>query len=85
METLLWALGILVTIQMAIIGWFATQLWAHVSDCRRLSSQVEGVSRDVERMKSDIGTHDTGMRGAIHKTSNQCTALEMRVGTLERK
>lgn len=85
MDTLLWALGILVTIQLAVMGWFATQLLAHVSECRRLGAQVEGLSRDVERMKADIGTHDTGLRGAVHKTSNLCTALEMRVGTLERK
>jgi hypothetical protein len=85
METLLWALGILVTLQMAIMGWFATHLWAHVTECRRLGADVEGLSRDVERMKADIGTHDTGLRGAVHKTSNLCTALEMRMGTLERK
>ena len=85
METLLWALGILVTIQIAILGWFATQLWTHVIECRQLSARVEGVWHDVERMKADIGTHETGLRGAVHRTSNQCTALEMRVGSLERR
>jgi hypothetical protein len=85
MDILQWAVGILVTIQMAVTGWFATQLWAHVTECRRLGAQVEGLSRDVERMKQDVGTHETGLRGAVHKTANQCTALEMRVGTLERR
>lgn len=85
METLQWALGILVVIQMGIMGWFATQLWAHVGECRRLGNEVEGLSRDVERMKEDIGTHDTGIRGAIHKTAQLCTAHEMRLAILERK
>jgi hypothetical protein len=40
---------------------------------------------DVERMKQDIGTHETGLRGAVHRTSNAVTALEMRVAVLERK
>ena len=40
---------------------------------------------DMERMKQDIGTHETGLRGAVHRTSNAITALEMRMGILERK
>jgi len=85
METLLWALGILVTIQIAITGWFATQLWGHVSECRHRDALIEGHDHDIERMKADIGTHETGLRGAVHRTANQCTALEMRVGSLERR
>lgn len=40
---------------------------------------------DMERMKQDIGTHETGLRGAVHRTSNAVTALEMRVAILERQ
>lgn len=40
---------------------------------------------DVERMKQDIGTHETGLRGSVHRTSNAITALEMRVAVLERQ
>jgi len=39
---------------------------------------------DMERMKVDIGTHDSGMRGAVHRTANAVTALEMRVSILEK-
>lgn len=42
------------------------------------------VESDVERMKQDIGTHETGLRGAVHKTANVVTALEMRVSLLEK-
>jgi hypothetical protein len=85
METLQWAIGILVVILMGIMGFFATQLSAHVAECRQLLARLEGTSRDVERMKEDIGTHDRGMRGAIHKMGNVITEHEMRVATLERK
>lgn len=40
---------------------------------------------DVERMKVDIGTHETGLRGAVHKTATHVTELEIRVSTLERE
>ena len=39
---------------------------------------------DVERMKSDIGTHELGLRGTVHRTANAVTALEMRVSILEK-
>ncbi len=39
---------------------------------------------DVERMKIDIGTHETGLRGAVHKIATHVTELEMRVANLER-
>ena len=40
---------------------------------------------DVERMKVDIGTHETGLRGAVHKMATHVTEIEMRVALLERK
>lgn len=39
---------------------------------------------DVERMKIDIGTHETGIRGTVHKIATHVTELEMRVANLER-
>lgn len=40
---------------------------------------------DVERMKVDIGTHETGLRGSVHRTTTHVTELEMRVTILERE
>jgi len=85
METLQWAIGILIVILMAIMGFFATQLWGHVVECRQLMARLEGIAKDVERMKEDIGTHDTGMRGAIHRAGTHVTEIDMRLSTLERK
>lgn len=84
MESIQWAIGILVVILMGIMGFFATQLWAHVVECRQLMARLEGLSKDVERMKEDIGTHGTGLRGSVHATSTMLTAHEMRLAVLER-
>jgi len=85
METLQWAIGILIVILMGIMGFFATQLWGHVVECRQLMARLEGIAKDVERMKEDIGTHSTGLRGAVHETSTMCTQHELRITMLEHK
>lgn len=43
------------------------------------------VESDVERMKVDIGTHETGLRGVVHRTATHVTELEMRVTLLEKE
>jgi hypothetical protein len=85
METLQWAIGILVVILMGVMGFFATQLWGHVVECRQLMARLEGINKDVERMKEDIGTHSTGIRGHLHETANLCMQHELRIALLERQ
>jgi hypothetical protein len=63
---------------LALLGSTLGSVVVTVWRCARLEA-------DVERMKQDIGTHETGLRGAVHRTSNAVTALEMRVAVLERK
>lgn len=85
MEALQWAIGILVTIQTVVTGFLASQLWAHVIKCGHISAQLGRIDADVERMKCDIGTHSTGLRGAVHSTANLCTQHELRIANLERQ
>lgn len=85
METLLWALGILVTIQLAVTGFAAHVIWNHVSECKHVHARLASAESDLERMKSDIGTHDTGLRGTLHKAVNRATEHEMRIAVLERQ
>jgi len=81
----MWAIGLLVVIETAVIGFIGSRLWTHMVECRGVGEKVAALDRDVERMKQDIGTHDSGMRGAIHRSATHATELEMRVATLERK
>lgn len=68
-----WLIPIL-SIAGALLGSLAGSIWRFA----RLES-------DVERMKEDIGTHDTGLRGAVHKSASLVTAIEARVTWLERQ
>lgn len=39
----------------------------------------------IEHIEREIGTHETGLRGAAHRNSNKLTALEGRVLELEQR
>lgn len=85
MEALQWALGILTTINMGLLGFLGSRLWAHVVECKGVATDVAYMKSDVERMKQDIGTHDTGLRGNVHQTANLCAGHELRIAVLERE
>lgn len=85
MEALQWTIGILVSIQTALVGFLAAKLWSHVEKCAHVSTELGRMDADLERMKQDIGTHNTGMRGEIHSAANMCQQHELRIVILERK
>lgn len=85
MESIQWAIGVLVIIQTAVIGFIGSRLWTHVVECRGVGEKVAAIDRDVERMKEDIGTHERGIRGGVHRTANMVTQHELRILALERK
>lgn len=85
METLQWAIGILVTVNLAVTGFIASQLWAHVIKCGHASADIATLKADMERTKEDIGTHDRGMRGDLHRTTSKCQEHELKITLLERK
>jgi hypothetical protein len=84
-NTLQWAIGILVSIDIVVTGFVATQLWAHIKQCGLVIDRLSGVAKDVERMKEDIGTHDTGMRGELHKHGSLLTAYGLRLDTKDKR
>lgn len=79
MEALQWAIGILVTIQVPVMTWIISQLWAHVLECRQVNARLAALENDMERAKEDIGTHDTGIRGAIHKLNTVTSAHQLTI------
>lgn len=85
MEALQWAIGLLVTINLAAIAFIGSRLWSHVVECKHVSNDIAYMKSDLERMKEDIGTHDTGLRGNVHQVANLYTNHEMRISILERK
>jgi len=79
----MWGLGIIVSIETMILGFIATRLYAVSDQLASLSRQVTAVDKDMERCKQDIGTHDTGIRGAFHAQAKVIDTLEKRVAITE--
>lgn len=83
--TFFWIIGAVITLQMAIVGAIAAALWVHASHCKEITAAVARIEATVERLSADIGTHDTGLRGAVHQVANRATEHGMRLALLERQ
>jgi Tfp pilus assembly PilM family ATPase len=83
--TFFWIIGAVISLQMAVVGAIAAALWVHASHCKVIAAAVARIEATVERVCVDIGTHDTGLRGAVHETSNRVTEHGMRIAMLERQ
>lgn len=84
-STFFWIIGVVISLQMAVVGALAAALWVHASHCKEISAAVARIEATVERVCIDIGTHDTGLRGAVHETANRVTEHGMRIAMLERQ
>lgn len=67
------------------IATIAKLLWDHVQHCKEVHGKLAEISGDVKRLMQDIGTHDTGIRGAVHKAANRIIEHEGRLMSLERR
>lgn len=47
--------------------------------------RVSRAESRLERLEQEIGTHDTGLRGSVHKIANRVTEIDMRLHSVERK
>jgi hypothetical protein len=56
----------------------------HLFKCRDTRVELASMKALMERMVQDIGTHETGMRGTIHKTANEVTALRGEMSMIKR-
>jgi hypothetical protein len=78
---LLWALGIIVTI---VIG-LSVAIFNHVKECREPRATLAELKSEMARVKEDIGTHDTGIRGHVHRISDQVGAQGLELELLKRR
>lgn len=47
--------------------------------------RVSRAESRLDRLEQEIGTHETGLRGTVHKTANRVTELDMRLAVIERR
>lgn len=78
---LLWILGGFLTAFLAL----AAALWRHVTQCRSSNAMIAEIGGDVKRLQQDIGTHDTGIRGTVHKTANAVIVLQEQIRELRQE
>lgn len=74
-------LRILIAAQSGLLGMF---IW-HLFKCRDTRVELATMRALMERVVQDIGTHDTGLRGTVHKTANEVTALRGEISILQRQ
>jgi hypothetical protein len=81
----LWLFGTLISLLTITIGAIAAALWAHVGHCKEVSAAVARMEARLERLAIDVGTHETGLRGAVHETANRVTEISMKLSLLEKR
>jgi hypothetical protein len=81
---ILWIFGAVISLQTAIVGAIAAALWVHVGHCRETASTLASIMTTVERIKEDIGDHESGIRRDIREHTSALFKLDARMETLER-
>lgn len=76
-------LGIITAVQVAVMGALVKALWQHVMHCRRVETGLAEIRTDLKRIAEEIGTHEIGLRGSVHRHSNDIMRLDGRVSLLE--
>jgi hypothetical protein len=81
----LWLFGTLISVLALAIGALAGALWSHVGHCKDVSADVATLKANTDRILQEIGTHDTGLRGTVHKTANAVSAINGEIAELKRR
>jgi hypothetical protein len=75
--SILWLFGTVIGLQTAVIGGIVAAISQHSRDCRdfraTLAGSVADIKSKLDRVERDIGTHETGIRGQIHKLRGEIT------------
>lgn len=67
------------------IATLAKLLWDHVQHCREIHAKLASIEGKVDRVVSEVGTHEMGLRGTVHKCANTLIAHEGRLIALEKE
>lgn len=73
---LLWILGFLVTGNIGV----AVGLAYHIHDCRIVHSELAQIRTAVGRVERELGSHETGIIGQLHRHTKSIIRLSMKVG-----
>lgn len=80
--------GILIAIFSVMAGAIAALAgmhWRHTEQCKLSDEKLAEIGSDVKRIIQEIGTHETGMRGTIHKHASVLTRHELEIENFRRR
>lgn len=79
---LLWLLGTIIGVQTIVLAGLTAAFLSHLKDCgnyRVSTAALLGeIKSNLSRVQRDIGDHDTGLRGQVHKLSSDITPYILR-------
>lgn len=79
----LWIAGILVTINSGIVGVLFLMLWSHIRECKKSgeerSAALAVLKMQQERLLIEVGSHETGLRGSLHKLRDELSPFAVYV------
>lgn len=61
-----------------MIGVLFALWWHHASTCGRTSEDIAVIKGMLGRIERDIGTHETGLRGQVHKLASDISPYIVR-------
>ena len=82
---ILWLFGTVIGVLSLIIAGIWGALWGHITHCKDVASDVSMLKTNMTRVMQDIGTHETGLRGAVHEAANRLTEQGMKIALLENR
>ena len=79
--TILWLFGTVIGLQTTVIGAMVVAAIQHSRDCTARHLQISGFMADMraklDRVERDIGTHETGLRGQMHRLTSELTPIAL--------
>ena len=70
-QVILWILGVIITVMTVVIGALTQAMLTHIKDDRDFRIEVTAnnaaMGAKLDRVIEDIGDHETGLRGQMHK------------------
>lgn len=72
-----WVLGILLAAQAGLLSFYIHHIIAcnkrdrdRAAENLQITKELAAITESLRRVQTDIGTHETGLRGQLHRLSN---------------
>lgn len=80
-----WVLGILIAAQAGLLSFYIHHIVAcntrdriRAKENEQINTSLAGITETLKRVQTDIGTHETGLRGQVHKLASDIAPYVIR-------